>query len=111
MSELQFESSAPKCLAENLVTKANSENRHVTLNQFAHSCDRIPQRRRIPWPVGKKNASGFVSQCFGSRSGGGQHCNFETVLPQSAQDVVFHPIVKSDDWNVCRRQWCVSIWR
>ena len=112
MSELQFESLAAKCLAENLMTEANSENGQTTLSQIANSFDGIPKGRRIPRPIGKENTSGFVFQCFGSRSGGRQHGDSETVLTQSAEDVVFHPIIKSDDRNICGRQ-CggTAVWR
>ena len=64
----------------------------------------VIQRRRIARAVGEKNSGGLVGQRLGGRGGRGHHLDLETVLPQAAQDVVFHPVIERHDGNVRRRQ-------
>ena len=53
--------------------------------------------------------AGLCCERFGGGGGGGQHLGGKAMLPQPAQNVVFHPIIERHDRNVRRRQRLAEI--
>src|SRR6478736_9879282 len=109
MTELQLECLSTKRLAKNLMAEADAKNRDTGLRQFADRVDRVIKRRRIAWAIREKDPRGLVLQGFCCGRSCGQNLNLETMLPQAAEDVVFHPEVEGDDRNVRWRQWLVMV--
>ena len=109
MAKLEFERLTPQRLAQNLVPEANSEDRDTRLDEVMHRLDGVAERRGVARAVGKKHPCGPVFQSLRGGGGGGNHLHAETLLPQPAQDVVFHPEIIGDDGNIGGRQGIADI--
>src|SRR6202040_4098768 len=92
MAEFEFESFAPKSLPENLVAEANAKDRNSGFDQVADGLDRVAERCRVAGAIGKEESCRFVFQRFGCGGCGRHHLDFEPVLTETAQDIVFHAI-------------------
>src|ERR1039458_6066326 len=103
MAKLQLESLPAEGLAKNLVAQTDPKNRHAGCHQVAHGLHRIPECRRVARAVGQENARWLIPR----RVRGGGCCwhdlDPEPLLPEPAQDVVFHPEIVGDDGDV--RLW------
>src|SRR4051812_5426181 len=104
MAKFQLERLAPESLSQDLVAEANPENRDIRLHQLGDGFYRIIQGRRVSRSVGKKNPRWFMFEHLFGRRGGRNHPNPESLLPQPAQDIVFHAEVVSHDRNVGGRE-------
>src|SRR5688572_23972570 len=90
MTELKFESLSAEGLAEDLVSEANAENRNAAIDQLFSRFHRVTEGRRISRTVRKKDSGWFVFERLTGGCGGWDDLNFEPLLTQTAQDVVFH---------------------
>src|SRR5262245_40788949 len=102
MTELELESFPAKRLTEDLMAETNSKNRHAAFDQITHRVHSVAKRRRVAGAVREKNSSGLMLQRLGCRRSGGHNLHAEPVLPQPAQDVVFHPEIVGHNGNVRR---------
>src|ERR1019366_3578836 len=104
MAELQLESLPPEGLPKNLVTQANPKNRQADCHQVANGLHRVAKSRWIARTIGQEDARRFIPQCVLGSGARRHYLNSEPVLPEPAQDVVFHPVIVSDNRDVRRRQ-------
>ena len=111
MTELQFECFSTERLPENLMAETNPENRNAAIGPNPSRPAPRTQGGRITRAVRQKNTGGFIFQRFGRRCGCGHHLDFETLLTQAAQDVVFHSEVVGDDRNIGRRKRIADVAR
>ena len=111
VAELQLEGLPAKGLAKNLVAETYPEDRQAGFHQVAHCLHGVAQCRRVARAIGEENARRFVLQrlCSGGRRR--HHLNLEPVLPEPAQNVVFHSVIVGDDGNVSRRQGLARVLR
>ena len=104
MAKFELEGFSAEGLAQNLVPQAYPKNRDAVADQVAHGLDGVAEGRRVARSVGKKNAGRLERQRLRGGGGGRNDLHPETMLAQTAQDVVFHPEVEGDNGNVRRRQ-------
>src|ERR1017187_9364748 len=103
MAELQLESLPPEGLPKNLVTQANPKNRQAACHQVANGLHRVAKSRWIARTIGQEDARRFIPQCVLGSGARRHYLDSEPVLPESTQDVVFHPVIVSDNRDV--RRW------
>jgi hypothetical protein len=109
MAEFEFEGFAAERLAQNLVAEADAEDGHAGFDEVADGLDRVAEGGRVAGAVGKKNARGFILQGVRGGSGGGDDLGFETVLPETAEDVVFHPEIEGDNGDIGGREGIADV--
>ena len=78
------------------------------LVKFTDRLHRVAERGGIAGAVGEENPGGLVLQNLCRGGGRGHNLNLETLLPEAAQNVVFHPEVEGDDRNIRRRQRLIA---
>src|SRR5580765_2167595 len=99
MAEFELERLAAECLTKNLMSEADAKNRNAGFGQRLHFANNVVKRGGITRTIRKKNSRWFVLQGVGSARRRWQNLNLESVLPQPAQDVVFHTVVEGDNGN------------
>jgi len=104
MAEFEFEGFTTERLSQNLVTKTDTENGDACLNQVFDSLNGVAKGGGIPRAIRQENAVRFILDGLAGGSGRGQNLDTKTMLPQAAEDVVFHPEVVGHYRNGCRRK-------
>src|SRR3954468_5656067 len=90
MTKLKLEGLSSESLAQNLVTQADSENGNVCFDKFPDGVNGITKSSRVPRAVGEKNSGRLISHRFSGGCCRGNDLHFKPMLPETAQDVVFH---------------------
>ena len=109
MAELQFEGFSAERLTENLVAKADAENRNAGVRECFDLAHDVIERRRVAGAVRKKNPGGLVLQRVGGGRRRRQNLRGEPVLPQPPENVVFQPVIERDDGNVGGRHIVAAV--
>src|SRR5260221_1491202 len=91
------------------MAKTNSKDGNSCVEQSFHFAHDVVERGGIAGAVREKNSGGLVLERIGGRSRRGQNLRGEAVLPQAAEDVVFHPVIKRDNRNVGRRHGLADV--
>lgn len=103
VTEFEFESFAAECAGDDLVAKADAEDRDFA-DEVADGAVGVVQGSRVTGAVREKNAIGFEGEDICGRGGGGEGGHRKTVLAQEAEDIVFGTEVQSYDMVRDRRK-------
>ena len=97
MAELQLEGLPAHRQAEDLMSQADAEGRHVRGDERLRVVDRVRERGRIARSVAQEDAVRVRRQQLRCRRGCREHADVAAVRAQPAQDVPLHAEVVGRD--------------